>query len=92
MNEPFLKECQQPNARTLTVDREKDSSTVKQYWPCETEVLKSVNKSLAYELAATQNALTLQEAKADDLTAKLSNLSIQNTNKKLKRRNEKFWI
>ena len=90
MKEPFLKECQQPNTRTLTVDREKDSSTAKQYWPCETEVLKSVNKSLAYELAAAQNALTLQEAKANDLTAKLSKLSIRNTNKKLKRRDEKI--
>ena len=54
------------------------------------QVLKSVNKSLAYELAAAQNALTLQEAKANDLTAKLGKLSIRNTNKKLKRRDEKI--
>ena len=90
MKEPFLKECQQPNTSTLTVDREKVSSTTKQNWPCETEVLRSVNKSLACELATAQNALTLQEAKTDDLTTKLSKLSIQNTNKKLKRRDEKI--
>ena len=29
MKEPFLKECQQPNTSTLTVDREKVSSTTK---------------------------------------------------------------
>ena len=90
MKEPFLKERQQPNTSTLTVDREKVSSTTKQNWPCETEVLRSVNKSLACELATAQNALTLQEAKTDDLTTKLSKLSIQNTNKKLKRRDEKI--
>ena len=38
LKEPFLKECQQLNTRTLTVDREKDSSTAKQYWPCETSI------------------------------------------------------
>ena len=90
MKESFLKECQQPNARTLTVHREKNSCTTKQKWPCETEVLKSVNKSVAHELVAAQNALTLQEVKTDDLTAKLSKLSIQNTNKKLKCRDEKI--
>ena len=90
MKEPFLKECQQPNTSTLIVDREKVSSTTKQNWPCETEILRSVNKSLACELATAQNALTLQEAKTDDLTTKLSKLSIRNTNKKLKRRDEKI--
>ena len=72
------------------MDREKVSSTTKQNWPYETEVLTSVNKSLACELATVQNALTLQEAKTDDLTTKLSKLSIRNTNKKLKRRDEKI--
>ena len=90
IKEPFLKECQQPNDSTLTVDREKVSSTTKQNRPYETEVLTSVNKSLACELVTVQNALTLQEAKTDDLTTKLSKLSIRNTNKKLKRRNEKI--
>ena len=90
IKEPFLKECQQPNDSTLTVDREKVSSTTKQNWPYETEVLTSVNKSLACELVTVQNALTLQEAKTDDLTTKLSKLSIRNTNKKLKRRDEKI--
>ena len=35
MKEPFLKECQQPNASTLTVDREKNSCATKQKWSCE---------------------------------------------------------
>ena len=49
-----------------------------------------VNKSLACELVTVQNALTLEQAKVDNLTAKLSKLSIRNTNKKLKRRDEKI--
>ena len=72
------------------MDREKVSSTTKQNWPYKTEVLTSVNKSLACELVTVQNALTLQEAKTDDLKTKLSKVSIRNSNKKLKRRDEKI--
>ena len=70
--------------------REKNLCTIKQKQPCETEVLKFINKSLAHELAAAQNVLTLQEVKTDDLTAKLSKLSIRNNNKNLERRDKKI--
>jgi len=73
MKEAFLKDCHQPTASTLKVDREKASRTIVS---CEAEPLASVNKSLARELATVQNALILEQAKADNLTAKLSKLSI----------------
>jgi len=56
----------------------------------ETEVLSSVNKSLASELSSVLNSLEIQEAKTDEFAAKLSKLSVRNTNKKLKRRDEEI--
>jgi len=56
----------------------------------DSEVLTTVNKALACELSTVQNTLELEEAKTNELTAKLSKLSVRNTNKKLKRRDEKI--
>ena len=47
----------------------------------DSEVLKFVNKSLSSELSTVQNSLEIQEAKTDELAAKLSKLSVWNTNK-----------
>ena len=56
----------------------------------DSEVLTAVNKALACEISAVQNALELEEAKTNQLTEKLSKLSVWNTNKKLKHRDEKI--
>ena len=56
----------------------------------DSEVLTTVNKALACELSKVQNELEQEVAKTDDLTAKLSKLSVRNTNKKLKCRDEKI--
>ena len=56
----------------------------------DSEVLTTVNKALACELSKVQNELEQEVAKTDDLIAKLSKLSVRNTNKKLKRRDEKI--
>jgi len=45
---------------------------------------------LAGELYEVQNKLEVEESKTDDLATKLSKLSFCNTNKKLKRRDEKI--
>jgi len=83
IKELFLKDYhQQPNASSAV--NTENVSTITKNWPCESEALTSVNKSLTCELATVQNALTFEESKTDDLTAKLSKLSVRNTNKKLK--------
>ena len=56
----------------------------------DSEVLTTVNKALACELSKVQNELEQEVAKTDDLTANLSKLSVCNTNKKLKHRDEKI--
>ena len=56
----------------------------------ELEVLTTVNRELASELSEVQNKLEHEVLKTDDLTTKLSKLSVRNTNKKLKRRDEKI--
>ena len=56
----------------------------------DSEVLTTVNKALACELSKVQNELEQEVTKTDDLNVKLSKLSMHNTNKKLKRRDEKI--
>jgi len=56
----------------------------------ELEVLTTVNRELASELSEVQNKLEHEVLKTDDLTTKLSKLSVRNTNKKLKHRDEKI--
>ena len=56
----------------------------------ELETLHRVNVDLAGELKRSEDALNGQKLKTDELCAKLSKLSIQNVNKKLKRRDNKI--
>ena len=56
----------------------------------DSEVVKTVNKALAFELSTVKNDLEIEQAKTDELTEKLSKLSVRNTNKKIKRRDEKI--
>ena len=56
----------------------------------DSEVLISVNQKLAVKLATVKDALEEEKGKTDELSAKLSKLSIQNTNKKLRRRDDKI--
>ena len=53
-------------------------------------MLTTVNKALAGELSEVQNKLEIKKSKTGDLATKLSKLSVRNTNKKLKRRDEKI--
>ena len=56
----------------------------------ELETLHKVNMDLASELKKSEAALNDEKLKTDELSAKLSKLSIQNVNKKLKRRDNKI--
>ena len=55
----------------------------------ELEVLTTIKKALACELSIVQNDSL---SKLDDLTTKLSKLSVRNTNKKLKHRDKKINV
>ena len=81
MKEPFLKECQQPNTSTLTVDREKVSSTTKQNWPCELKEQVKENEKLQQGLnKATTRVKTYQyklgvsKSKCDTISEKCDHL------------------
>ena len=56
----------------------------------DSEVLIAVNQELAAELPTVKDVLEVEEGKTDELSAKLSKLSIRNTNKKLRRRDDKI--
>ena len=58
--------------------------------PYKLETLTKVNMDLAGELAKSEAALNDEKLKTDELSAKLSKLSIRNVNKKLKRRDNKI--
>ena len=60
--------------------------------PCtyELKTLQKVNVDLAGELKESETALNDKKMKTDELSAKLSKLSIRNVNKKLKRRDNKI--
>ena len=57
---------------------------------CELETLYKVNMDLAGELKKSEAALNDEKLKTDELSAKLSKLSIRNVNKNLKRRDNKI--
>ena len=48
------------------------------------------NQELAAELATVKDALEVEEGKTDELSAKLSKLSIWNMNKKLRRKDNQI--
>ena len=54
------------------------------------EVLSMVNHKLAAELTSTKESLDLEQAKTDQLSEKLSKLSIRNVNKRLRRRDNQI--
>ena len=54
------------------------------------EVLSMVNHKLAAELTSTSESLDLEQAKTDQLSEKLSKLSIRNVNKRLRRRDNQI--
>ena len=56
----------------------------------EIKVLSSVNLELARELAVTNEQLHHQEIETKQLESKLSKVSVRNTNKKLRRRDEQI--
>ena len=95
-NEPFITEKpykadKEKHAYPLPIATEKFLPEFKAYnEKLDSEVLTTVNKALAYELSSVQNALELEEVRTNELTEKLSKLSVRNTNKKLKRRDEKI--
>ena len=58
--------------------------------PSIAKVLSSVNLELARELAVTNEQLHHQEIETKQLESKLSKVSVRNTNKKLRRRDEQI--
>ena len=76
MNEPFLVFTTVQCAPVVTPRLD----------PAEVEVLAQVNQTLATELSGAQKLILLQDKKIDDLTKKMSKVSIRNVNKKLRRR------
>ena len=84
MNEPFIgKGCQ----------RKKDTvvQCMKTARPTfDVKVFSTVNRELAGELAMTKEALNLQEMQMKELEAKFSKLSVRNTNKKLRQRDDQI--
>lgn len=61
---------------------------VMQHFPNDENALKETNTALARELKNTEIALESECHKTEELTHKLSKLSVRNTNKKLKRRDQ----
>ncbi|XP_065893139.1 uncharacterized protein [Dysidea avara] len=102
-SEPFITACNKDSSSSFGPDDEHacsnvltgtDQTVLAEAKTCsdshELEVLTTVNKELAGELSKVQNKLEHEVSKTDDLTTKLSKLSVRNTNKKLKRRDEKI--
>ena len=52
--------------------------------------LQQVNADLVHELMSTEEALANEQSKNDDLVENLSKLSVCNTNKKIRRRDQKI--
>ena len=79
MNEPFL-------VCTTVRCKQKAPVVTPRLDPTEVVVLAQVNQSLATELSGAQKLISSQDKKIDDLTKKMSKVSIRNVNKKLRRR------
>ena len=94
MSEPFITTAHDANNSSSCLGDDEVCSNVTAQAMLKTcsdwEVLTTVNKALAGEFSEVQNKLEIKKSKTGDLATKLSKLSVRNTNKKLKRRDEKI--
>jgi len=93
MSEPFITTAHDANNSSSSLGDDEVCSNVSDQTVLKTctdcHELTTVNKALAGELSEVLNKLEVKESKTGTLATKLSKLSVCNTNKKLKRRDEK---
>ena len=90
--EKLLNQTAPITSKELSADDASRYSAADQVPTCsyETEALKKAYKELTGELHETEAALSNEKLKVEELSTKLSKLSIRNINKKIKRRDDKL--